>query len=1313
MDFFRIKTSMVKIDKQDVVAISPDFIVGPSEDLMVRGGRFYAIWDEEKGIWSTSELDVARKVDDELRAFQKKMDYAPGESTLKLMSSFDSQSWVKFIKYLASLGNNYTPLDENITFADAKITKEDYVSKTLAYSLEDKDCPAWKELTSVLYAPEELAKIEFFIGSVVAGDSKRLQKFGVFYGDQGTGKGTILKIVHKLFYEYTSVFEAKALGQHNNAFATAAFENNPLVAIQYDGDLSRIEDNTKLNSIISHEDILVNQKYKASYMARINALLLMGTNQPVKISDSRSGIIRRLIDIHPTGNIVPATKYLVLMNQINFELGAIANHCLKVYKEMGFHYYDAYRPLEMMYKTDAFFNFVEANFDTFMEEDGISLKRAWSMYKEYATDAMLPYTLQMHKFKEELKSYFKVFEPRKVVNGQVMTSWYSGFDTSKFVAARAIPVETTEEVVVEVMSLDATDSLLDEELMHCPAQYGNRTGKGPLKYWSNTPVVNGKQIEVSDDKVCNTELSDLNTKKLHFVKVPANHIVIDFDLKGEDGSKSLEKNLAAASLWPPTYAELSQSGEGVHLHYNYVGPNLDRLALEFEPGIEIKVFRGDASLRRKLSKCNNTPVADISSGLPLKEKGKVLSADKIQSERHLRQMIVGNLHKKYVPGTYSSVSFIKKLLDEAYEEGVQYDVTDMRSDVYAFANNSTNKKMESLRLVQQMKFKGDPDKNPDLFGEDPSDISAERNDEKVALFDVEVYPDLFVVCWKYAGTPDESIVRMVNPSPEEVGQLFNLKLVGFYNRRYDNHMLYARYHGYNNLSLYNLSKAIIEEKKTNSTFGEAYGLSYADIWDFSAVKQSLKKFMIDLGIRKVEMDIPWDQPVAETAEQLGITVEELIERVLEYCCNDVIGTEAVWNARQADFRARQILAELSGLTVNDTTQKHTAKIVFGNDRNPHAKFIYTDLSEEFPGYDYDPTRKPDKSIYKGETVGEGGYVYAEPGMYEDVAVLDVASMHPTSIRVLKMFGEEYTKNFGDLVDARIAIKRKKYSDAEKLLDGKLKPYLGDPKEAKDLSYALKIVINIVYGLTSASFDNPFRDIRNRDNICAKRGALFMIELKHFVQERGFQVVHIKTDSIKIPHATPEIIEDVRKFGEKYGYDFEHEETYSNFALVDKAQYIARVGWHAEDPELVGTWEATGAEFAEPYVFKTMFSGEEVTYDDLAQVNQVTKGVMYLDTDYSKPEKVVDRMQFVGRIGRFVPVKEGAQGAGMLYRYQEEKFFAVTGTKGYLWMDAEMAREGVEQGKIEIDMSYYDKMVDGATKAIEKVADGRTIGDLIA
>lgn len=72
-----------------------------------------------------------------------------------------------------------------------------------------------------------------------------------------------------------------------------------------------------------------------------------------------------------------------------------------------------------------------------------------------------------------------------------------------------------------------------------------------------------------------------------------------------------------ANKWPPTYAELSKSGAGVHLHYIYAGDpaSLSRI---YGDHIEVKVFTGNSSLRRKLSKCNDLPIATISSGLPTK-----------------------------------------------------------------------------------------------------------------------------------------------------------------------------------------------------------------------------------------------------------------------------------------------------------------------------------------------------------------------------------------------------------------------------------------------------------------------------------------------------------------------------------------------------------------------------------------------------------------------------------------------------------------------------------------------------------------------
>ncbi len=1233
MDFFQIGT---KESRGGVIEVFPDFTVGRSKDLMVRGRSFYAIWDEELGLWSTDEYDVQRIVDQELQDFAEKLKKDGHSCTVKYLRSYGSNSWNQFRSFVNNISDNSVQLDQKLTFSNTKVSKDDYVSRRLPYALVSGDHDAWDELVGTLYSAEERAKIEWAIGSVVAGDSKTIQKFMVFYGPAGSGKSTMLNVVQKLFPGYTTTFEAKALGNQNASFATEVFKNNPLVAIQHDGDLSKIDDNTKLNSIVSHEEMTMNEKYKPSYTARVNAFLFMGTNQPVRITDAKSGIIRRLIDIHPTGVKIPINHYLTLISQIDFELGAIAKYCLDVYRSMGKNHYNGYRPLEMMLQTDVFFNFIEANYDIFKSQDGTTLKQAYILYKEFCNDTGIEYQLPQYKVREELRNYFDTFKDRAEVDGHIVRSYYSGFT--------AHPFKARDGGQAYSLVIEDTTSLFDLEFAHYPAQYSKENGT-PKTYWTNVK----------------TSLADIDTSELHYVKVPENHIVIDFDLRGEDGGKSLDRNLEAASAWPATYAELSKSGGGVHLHYDYDG-DTGELDSNYSEGIEVKAFRGNSSLRRRLTKCNSVPIATISSGLPIKEK-KVLHSSTIQSEKGLRDLIARNLRKEIHPGTKPSIDFIQKILEEAYESGMSYDVTDLRSKIVAFANNSTNQPFESLKTVQKMQFASE---NKEIA----KDIST---DDRMVFFDVEVFPNLLVICWKYEG--DDNVVRMINPEPQEVEKLFSMKLVGFNNRRYDNHIIYARFMGYDNDEVYKLSKKIIGGS-IGAMFGEAYSLSYTDIYDFSSKKQGLKKFMIELGMRHLENEYPWDEPVPE----------EKWPDVVEYCVNDVLGTEATFEDRKQDFVARQILAELSGLTVNDTTQKHTAKIIFGNERNPQKHFVYTDLSKEFPGYEFDLGT----STYRGETTGEGGYVYAEPGIYSDVALLDIASMHPTTIERLNLFGE-YTPKFSELLDARLAIKRNDYATARKMLNGRLKPYLEDEANAEALSYALKIVINIVYGLTSAKFDNPFRDNRNYDNIVAKRGALFMIELKHWVQNRGFTVAHIKTDSIKIPGATPELITDIMEFGTIYGYDFEHEATYDKFCLVNEAVYIAKDG---------GKWTAVGAQFQHPYVYKTLFSGEDVVFDDFCETKSVKQGTMYLDFDsVHKAAALSDgQMHHVGRTGRFIPVTEES-GGGLLLRVKDGKRYAVTGTKGYLWLEAEVA-ESMEGG-YEIDIDYFHRLQDGAMNAIGK------------
>lgn len=341
----------------------------------------------------------------------------------------------------------------------------------------------------------------------------------------------------------------------------------------------------------------------------------------------------------------------------------------------------------------------------------------------------------------------------------------------------------------------------------------------------------------------------------------------------------------------------------------------------------------------------------------------------------------------------------------------------------------------------------------------------------------------------------------------------------------------------------------------------------------------------------------------------------------------------------------------------------------------------------FPGYTFDHG----KSLYWGEEVGEGGYVYAEPGMYRAVALLDIASMHPSSIMAERLFGDIYTARFGDILAARLAIKHGEFEKAEKMLDGKLAPYLKDKDAAKNLAQALKIAINSVYGLTSAGFDNPFRDKRNIDNIVAKRGALFMVNLKHAVQDKGFTVAHIKTDSIKIPNATPEIIQFVMDYGKEYGYTFEHEATYDRMCLVNDAVYIARY----ED----GKWTATGTQFQVPYVFKKLFSREPIEFDDLCETKSVSTA-LYLDMNEGLPEDA-HNYKFVGRVGRFSPIKAGC-GGGLLLRKTDKGYSAATGSKGYRWMESEEVKKlGKEK---DVDRSYYDRLVDEAVETISQYGD---------
>lgn len=356
------------------------------------------------------------------------------------------------------------------------------------------------------------------------------------------------------------------------------------------------------------------------------------------------------------------------------------------------------------------------------------------------------------------------------------------------------------------------------------------------------------------------------------------------------------------------------------------------------------------------------------------------------------------------------------------------------------------------------------------------------------------------------------------------------------------------------------------------------------------------------------------------------------------------------------------------------------------------------------------------NMYKDVDLSVGGYVHANPGMYlsqgdrKAAITLDVASMHPNDCIQLNYLGD-CTQRYSDLLAARLAIKHKDFDAARQMFDGKLAKYLDDTSKAKDLSTALKTAANSAYGLTYASFPNKLRDSRNVNNIIALRGSLIMCSLREKVEEMGYTVIHIKTDSIKIANPDDAIINYILEYGKSYGLTFEVEHTWKKICLVNDAVFV---GQHSEDdPDDPLGWETTGKEFQIPYIRKTLFTKEPIEFEDMCTTFNVSKGTLHLvfeAEDGSESDKPVgggldldcsqERDIFVGRVGQFVPMKKfGAK----LYRVSEEgKRFAAAGTTGYLWLDAESVR-GTDLEQY-IDMDYFRSIVDEAVAHINQFGD---------
>lgn len=1255
MDFLDVSVKKFTSNNRTLdYEVSPDFIFGDAKDLVVKGSKFYAYWNGS--FWDTKQKNLFYDIDSLLwRRARELEDGRPGlRIDVKEIRKASAGKFRLFADFCKACEASDISFNQKVLFADHKMQRRDYATTQLTYSPQEGEAVAFKELIGTLYLPKELDKILWFMGALFTNKMYKIEKFMYLYGSKGSGKGTVLKIFRMLFEDYCGTIDLKLLTSADQ-FATGQIQEVPLL-IDEDTDISHIYNDTPLLKLTSHETISVNKKFKEPYDVKFIGLLITASNQRYKVRNVDSGITRRAIVVNPSGQKVSHTRYNQLMSQIKYELPYIAHMAISRFEELGFDYYDDYFDVDMAEQTDHIFDFIRSN--AIHMQNGITLKQISELYREYLEDMGWKTDGYKATIKREALRYFDTMLKDSHVDGTRVNNYFKGFRWNIAFPEGVVGTTKADDTVVpdNWLEFDHHNEVFNKLAAEYPAQAALRNGN-PSEKWDN--VV--------------TKLSDIQTNKLHWVKVPLNHVILDFDLKDENGKKNLELNKEAASKFPPTYAEVSKSGQGIHLHYIYDG-NVNELDNLVEKNIEIKVYRGKSSLRRIDKASNNLQLSHISSGLPLKEKKDREMYDQIKeityTEKTLRNFVkrqLGMIEGKEPshPNTKPTIDFIAHEIQKAADMGLEYDITDLRHAVFMRAIRSTNNKDYCLAVFQQIPWS--------TMRDDEGKTEAKLTNftkiypkEELVFFDIEVYPNLFVVVWKKYH--EDEFTRWINPTPDQIEYLMTFPLVGFNNRRYDNHILYARLLGSNNMELFTQSHRIINEKNAKSgMYAAAYELSYTDIYEYSQKKQSLKRWEVDLGIKHVEMEIPWDKPVPD----------ELIDTVVEYCVNDVDATEKLFDAIYADYVAREILATIAKGSMNATNNQLTAKFIFGDDPRPQDKFNYVHLNKLFPGYEY----KFGKSTYRGFETGEGGFVYAEPGVYENIALEDVESMHPNSLVNMNYFGP-YTQRYADLLKVRVLLKHNRIDEVKQMFDGVLAPFLDNPEYLKPLVTALKIVINSVYGMTSAKFDNKFKHPDNIDNIVAKRGALFMVDLKFAVEEQGYKVCHIKTDSVKVPNADEKIIKFIEDFGARpeYNYKFVHEHTYKRMALINNAVYIAQL----EDD----SWSPVGAEYANTYLLKRVWTKEELVDRDFFITKQ-SKGHIYLGDE------------FVGKVGSIYASKSGAE---CMWTEDDENFKSVTGTKGYLFKQT-------DQFDIEdVDFAYYDKVAIDGLKKIMKVGDITKIVD---
>lgn len=453
-------------------------------------------------------------------------------------------------------------------------------------------------------------------------------------------------------------------------------------------------------------------------------------------------------------------------------------------------------------------------------------------------------------------------------------------------------------------------------------------------------------------------------------------------------------------------------------------------------------------------------------------------------------------------------------------------------------------------------------------------IKKERHFEKyyevpdvdLIFFDTEVYKNLFILVTKRHGDKDCKIY--VNPMLkilEECIHPFCKYWIGYNCNMYDNVILYQL----KKLLKKNQNYSVIMpalKKVSDDIIGNSaernYGKisTYLDFYKLCSKDKSLSKLKYELGYRCLETPFSFDDDIQP----------DQIKECVNYCVNDVLGLEYAFFQPQyyQKYIAHKNLCKMVDIQVSNSTNTTTGVLIFGHTSNLWRKSQLrlpnlTEYINNIPGYENAKFESQNSEtgtngvFINGDTktvINRGGENKTVAGKYTNVVSLDVDSMYVTTFINTHYFGD-FTERIKQLRDVRLALKRKDLPEVHRLYKEFGEFITNEHIDFKLASDMLKLCLNSLYGLSSASFDNFMKLPENETNLIANLGNIMMNELYHECVAKGWKVVHIKTDGIKIADCTEEMINFCIDFAKKWGYNFSIDEKYKEFLIVDKANYI--------------------------------------------------------------------------------------------------------------------------------------------------------------